>query len=71
MHEGRAAIKRDLDRQKKGSDRAPMLLGPEQCATLSQAGRVSAVLLMGLGLVPGRRSWALVGSQLSRGQPFT
>ena len=68
MHEGRAAIKRDLERQEKGSDRAPMHLGQEQCAALPQAGRVLAALPVGLGLALGRRSWALVSSQLSKGQ---
>lgn len=69
MCEDRAAIKRDLDRREKGSDRAPMHLGQEKCAALPWAGRVPAALPVGPGSALGRTSQAPVGSQLSMGQP--
>lgn len=69
MHEGRTAIKRDLERQEKGVDRAPIHMGQEQWSALPWAGRDLAALPTGLRSVLGRRSWALVGSQLRKDQP--
>lgn len=69
MHEGRPAIKRDLNRQEKWSGRALTHLRLEQCAALPWAGSLMAALLVWLGSMMGRTSWGLVGSQLSKHQP--